>query len=249
MAQSGKSNAPPYVSFRTFLSFLDWSNEDGIALPSRLDRSFWGDRLSGSNGPQLMGALRFLGLIDDSNTPQSALERMVEDQTVERERRKAILREQLLKCYAEALDNLDLERVSWDQFRERFVRYSIDGETLRKALAFFIHAAEYCGIALSPYLTKKTRTGKKTNVGKRQPRLAKRRLSEDKLPPDKSTAKVTQGRDLHPSLQGLLEDLVHDGPVWNEGQRDQWVDTFVQTVKYVYPTKRSREVQLDMRLS
>ncbi|MFC2000729.1 hypothetical protein ACFLXE_08285 [Chloroflexota bacterium] len=248
MAQSGISTAPPYVSFKTFLSFLDWPIEDNIELPNQLDRSFWSKRMSGSRGPQLMGALRFLYLVDENNRPLSDLEEMVQDQTLGREIRKRILRQQLQKCYEGTLHGLDLEKTTSGQLEERFRKYSITGETLRKAVAFFIQAAEYCGIPLHSHISKKTRSTRNADAAKKRIRRTGKRVFKESLSPSKTNPDLIQQNDLHPSLQGLLADLRREGSIWSEERRDEWIDTFVRTVKYAYSDKRIREGQLDMEL-
>lgn len=242
MAQNGKSAKPPYVSFRTFLNFLEWLHEE-IVIPDRLDRSFWGERLSGATGPQLMSTLRFLGLIDDDNRPQ----RKLQDMAKKPDERKTIIREQLLKCYAGAVQGLDLEKATPGQLEEGFRTYSISGETLRKALAFFIHATEYCGVALSPHITKKSRTAKRTNEAKKRTRPARRRLPEEELPPDKTTQHVRLEYDLHPSLRVLLAELLQISSNWTEGQQERWLKIWGENVKYFLPTKPPKEGQLELK--
>ena len=65
---------PPYVSYRTFRNFID---ELQMGIPARIDRSYWGERYSGSTGTQLMTALRFLGLINGGGVPTTRLRQLV----------------------------------------------------------------------------------------------------------------------------------------------------------------------------
>jgi len=69
-----RRHLPPYVSYRTFQNFIDGLKQ---RMPARIDRSYWGDRLSGSTGTQLMAALRFLRLIDAGGVPTDRLRRLV----------------------------------------------------------------------------------------------------------------------------------------------------------------------------
>jgi hypothetical protein len=62
------------VSYRSFLTLLE---ELQRGLPSRIDRSYWGDKFSGSTGTQLMSALRFLNLIDSNGVPTLQLKDLV----------------------------------------------------------------------------------------------------------------------------------------------------------------------------
>ena len=64
----------PYVSYRTFRNFLELLKE---GLPSRIDRSVWGPRYSGTTGQQLMTALKSLNLINENGTPNNTLENLV----------------------------------------------------------------------------------------------------------------------------------------------------------------------------
>lgn len=219
MAQTEtKLEAPPYVAFKTFTNFLDWLQEAGV--PSRIDRSFWGDRLSGAYGTQLMAALRFLRLIDEDNRPYHELEFMASDL----EQRKSILKERLETYYAAGLGDLDLGRATQGELQERFRQYPVEGDTLRKAMVFFIHAAQYAGTTLSPHITRKTR-GTRTNGAK--PR--KKKQQAPKPPRQGSEPESRQGSNVPFSLswigqytliKGLLERLPEPGK--GSFDREDW---------------------------
>ena len=55
-----KNKIPPYVSFKTFQTFLEFLSE---GMPNRIDRSVWLNKFSGSNGTQIMTAIKFFELI------------------------------------------------------------------------------------------------------------------------------------------------------------------------------------------
>ena len=69
-----RKHLPPYVSYRTFLNFVDRLRQ---GIPARIDRSYWGDKLSGTTGTQIMAALAFLRLVDDDGVPTSHLKQLV----------------------------------------------------------------------------------------------------------------------------------------------------------------------------
>ncbi len=71
----------PYVPFKTFLTALD-ALEAG--LPNQLDRSVW-PSYSGAIQGQLLGAFRFLGLMDEGNCPTPALGELVSKRGARRE--------------------------------------------------------------------------------------------------------------------------------------------------------------------
>ena len=145
MPNDTKLPAPPYVAFKSLTNFLDWLAEVGV--PDRIDRSFWGQKWSGGYGVQLMAALRFLGLMTAEDSPRPELETMANDVA----ERKRLLASIIVDRYGEVLDGLDLERATAGQLTERFRRYDVAGETLRKCVMFFVHAAQYCGIPLSSH--------------------------------------------------------------------------------------------------
>jgi len=142
--------SPSGVAFRTLLNFLDRLHEGG--LPSRIDRSYWGPFLAGTNGGQLMIALRFLGLIEvPSGKPTEAIERVVRAEGNERKRALALL---LRKAYEPVFGSEDVSRATLGHLQEAFTKhYHLQGDTRRKALAFFIHACQYCDIPLASFVT------------------------------------------------------------------------------------------------
>src|SRR3990172_13187680 len=142
-----KLGAPPYVAWKTFINFLEWLGEVGV--PTRLDRTFWGSKRSGPYGAQVMAALKYFDLIYGENRPQPDLGVLA----TQPNQRKAGLQRLILKKYSEVLDDLDLERATAGELVERFRRYPISGETFRKALNFFVHAAQYADIPISQHIT------------------------------------------------------------------------------------------------
>src|SRR5512143_174190 len=75
VSDRNKKRSPPYVSYRSFLTLLE---ELKRGVPARLDRSYWGDKFSGSTGTQLVSALRFLSLVDSDSKPTSQLKELIE---------------------------------------------------------------------------------------------------------------------------------------------------------------------------
>lgn len=175
MAQEEKAQkTPPYMSFRIMSNFIDWMREVGV--PTLIDRSFWGQRLSGSSGTYLVSALRFLDLLDPEDRPTNALEEIVAD----KEKGKALLRERLLAAYRPALQGLTLERASFGELQTSFEKeFGLKADTLRKAVTFFVHGAEHAQIPLSKFITDKARTVR-TSEPRKPPRRAKQaRTAED----------------------------------------------------------------------
>ena len=135
----------PYVSYRTFRNFLELLKE---GLPSRIDRSVWGPRYSGTTGQQLMTALKALNLINENGTPNNALENLVNSNGTQRQ---LLIKNILEDKYAEIFQ-IDLVRATRSQFNEIFRSVGINDGMLNKCQLFFIQACQDAGIELSNYI-------------------------------------------------------------------------------------------------
>jgi hypothetical protein len=122
-------------------------------MPAPIDPSVF-PTYSGAIKGQLIGALRFLGLIDDKGAPSPQLKAIVSDKA----NRKALLRKVLETSYKPVI-SAGLEHISPRVFDELMNAYGMSGETQRKVSSFFIQAAKYAEIPMSPLLQKKARAG------------------------------------------------------------------------------------------
>ena len=84
MPEDSVRQSAPYLPFRTFLNALEALNH---GVPPLIDRGIWRTQPGGVQG-QIMGSLRFFGLIDDSNKPTQNLLRLIE----KKEHRQAAIR-------------------------------------------------------------------------------------------------------------------------------------------------------------
>lgn len=164
MADTEKKPAAVYVSWKTFQNSIETLAK--AEIPNVIDKSvFPGMAFSVQN--QLFTGMRFLGLIDEKNKPSldlAALSDPVE------ETRKEKLKEILQRRYA-ALFALNLKKSTPSEIERQMAEsYAMVGDTKEKAVRFFISAAEYVGIELSPLLS----TTKKTNGGTRNTSTRKR---------------------------------------------------------------------------
>lgn len=154
MAEDINDVKPPYIAFKTFLNLVTRLEE---AIPRRIDRSYWGQHYGGSVGTLLMAGLRFLGLVEGlTNIPTPTLKRLVEEKTS----RKQLLKEVLMERYAPVFKHVgDISTATSGLLNEAFKdEYKLRDETLRKAISFFVHAAQYAEIPVSKHITERTRT-------------------------------------------------------------------------------------------
>ncbi len=155
--------AVAYVPFKTFITSIE-ALEHNLPLPHQIDSSVW-PSYSGAIRAQLLAALKFLGLIDGSGKPSSTLKNLIESKAT----RKAVLRKVLETSYANVV-GLDLMKMSPRQFDQAMREYGKSGETHTKVVSFFLQAAKYSELPISPLLLRKVRTvTRKRRTGEASP--------------------------------------------------------------------------------
>ena len=140
-----KNKIPPYVSFKTFQTFLEFLSE---GMPNRIDRSVWLNKFSGSNGTQIMTAIKFFNLIDKDGAPNDDFRNLV---SRDLDLQKKIYRKLLYKFYS-PIFNLDLTSATKAQLRESFRSFGTKEGVIVKCESFFIQAAKYSNIMLSSHI-------------------------------------------------------------------------------------------------
>lgn len=237
-SENGGAAAPPYTSFRTFLNLLD--RLQGGNIPQRIDRHYWGSFLGGTVGGHVMATLRFFGLIHGSdNEPTPALETLVDPA-----QRKTALADLLRRSYAPVFEAVNLERTTAGHLQQAFRNtYKIDGDTLRKAVTFFVHAAQYAEVPLSPLVTAKAKPG--SGPSRTATRRRTRTTPQDGQPQDGATAgreperlerdrtpKGGDGRDASP--HGLfitfIERTLPPEGRWTAEGRERWLNAVAANV-------------------
>jgi hypothetical protein len=221
--EKGRKHLPPYVSYRTFYNFIERLQQH---MPSRIDRSYWGELLSGSNGTQLMAALRFLYLVDINGKPMEILKRLVE---MRGEQRAKILHDVTDDAYGFVLkSSLDLESATYSQLVEVFhSTYQLTDDISRKCVKFFIAMANDAGMKISPFITKRTRsahsgTGTKVNSKKSSIRTNQSSLiplQEDNIPNTNSWHGL------------LLSKFPNFDPAWPDEIKIKWFSAFDEMLK------------------
>jgi hypothetical protein len=163
----------PYIPFKTLQTALDVLSQ---GLPTQLDTSVW-PSLSGGVRTQVLSAFKFLGLINDDGLVQENLQRLVDPGRD----RKLVLREILEQSYPKIV-SLGHTNASPAQLSEAMREYGVTGETLEKAERFFLQAAQFTELQLSPLWKKARRvtTSERRKARSMKPRKPPSR--EDKEP-------------------------------------------------------------------
>jgi len=219
---SGKKQLPPYVSYRTFWNFLEGMNH---SIPARIDRSYWGDRFSGSSGTQLMAALRFLDLTDSNGYPTIKMRGIIGTRGDDR---SVMIKQIVQSAYGFIFDgHMDTQTATYAQLEEAFhVHYQIASDVARKCIKFFIGIAGEANIPLSSFITSKTRGSRAASVSRKTAR---------KTSPNKIQIGTPPVVELPPGGINLDKLLIDKFPSFDPGWTDEiklkWFTAFDELVK------------------
>jgi len=222
MEASDRIVTPPYFAFKTLTNMLTAMEEHGP--PNRVDRSFL-QGMSGAGQTQFIHGLKSLGLIDENGNVEPQLTTLVQRP----DDRRALIGQLVRARYPEAIE-LGKGNATTGELVEIFnEKYGVQGDTARKAIAFFLGAAKYAeDIQLSPnFKTPANRTGAPGRKRTRQ-------LLADRSPPANDTpSDIPSG--LHPALAGLLLDIPKRGQTWTQEQHDDFMAAFKPVLKICAP--------------
>lgn len=223
---------PPYFAFKTLTNMIQKMEEHGP--PNRVDRTFL-TGMSGAGQTQFIAGLKSLGLIAEGNgAVQPRLIQMVSDA----DGRPALMGQMLRERYPEAVA-LGEGNATTGELVEVFKAYGVQGDTARKAIAFYLQAAKYAGdIPLSPnFKTPTVSSG--GGGGRKRGRPAKKDVPEvvpklDGIP-----------TGLHPALAGLLGDIPKRGQTWTQDEHDDFKVAFDAVLKIAAPISDEGQAEDD----
>src|SRR5215218_1518244 len=155
---------PPYPAFKTFTNFLEGLEEKQQQFPPRIDRGYLRG-LSGVSQSQLLAALRTFDLIDEEGNVTPALKELV----VNADDRPRLVGD-IVRAYYPEMVKLGEENATSKMLEDAFAEYGLSGSTRRKAISFFLKAAEWGGIKLSPYFAVPRATSGNGSKRKKQPK-------------------------------------------------------------------------------
>ena len=219
----GRKHSPPYVSYKTFGSFMENLQQH---LPTRIDRSYWGDMFSGSTGTQLMSAMRFLNLVDVNGRPTPHLKVLA---PATGEHRAALMRQVANDAYAFVLKgNLDLQNATYAELEDTFKNtFRMKTDVCRKCIKFFTEYLKDSGIPLSPQITKKRKMPKSSTTTKNTTKKVGTRTNQNFLVPD------VEDRipEILPWHRMLVEKFPHFDPAWNDEIKKKWFEAYFELFK------------------
>jgi len=219
----GRKSLPPYVSYRTFRNFVDGLQ---LGIPARIDRSYWGDRYSGSTGTQLMTALRFLGLIEGNGIPTTRLRQLASAKGAQR---SDILKQIAYTSFDFLSErSLDPQVATYAQLEEAFYNtYQVTSDVARKCIKFFVSLESDAGVSLSPFIMKKSKTIRADSVrGKTTKKTGARTNRNEAIPlaADPIPAQIAW-------YEMVLAKFPTFDPTWADDIKLKWFEAFDALLK------------------
>lgn len=240
MSETEKVLTPAYASFATVVTTLDNLKADGVT--PKFDRSLL-TQMSGSSQSQILSTFRYLQFIDDEGNTQPILGQIA---YADQDERRVLWAKVLRNAYPylfDSSDGFDLARCAPSTFRDKFASQSIKGETLTKAIRFFLFAADAAQIEVSPYVKKnfqgrgRTTSPTKSKTTTRKAKAQTTSTSNNgSTPATKSVSKPAsssapthtpqQTQLLAASGYEILQALLHKLPSdfqWTMEERNRWI--------------------------
>jgi hypothetical protein len=148
LTEKTKNQSPPYATFPSFLNFINKLRDTQV--PSRIDPSVFGNA-SGSVSYSIIAALKSLGLIRADGVPEQEFINLVRaDDTARKPLMMAVLGKGYPTLYR---GDIDIRTTTAGQFDEHIREaYDVKGSTVDKVATFFIAAAKYAELEISPHL-------------------------------------------------------------------------------------------------
>lgn len=166
-----KAPTAPYLPFATFQTSLS-ALEQGV--PRKIDKGLWRSQAGGTQ-TQIMNTLRFLGGVDANGVTQRRLDDLIAAQGDERKR---IFREMLAASYPAVIE-LVPQNASLKALEDAITALGLTGDTMRKGVTFFIRAAEWSELPISPHWRAATKRGPRRAAGTSSTRRPRRKKTED----------------------------------------------------------------------
>lgn len=160
-AETPTTKPPSSIAYKTVTNFLESFQDSEV--PTHIDRSVLPSSMSGGNQAYLVSALKFLGLISNTGVTDEKFHRLVKGN---KDERAAVWQEILQKSYSFLFTDLDIERTTTTIVSARFKEQGISGDSIRKAITFFLFAAKDAGLKVSPHIKPQQTRSKSTKTRK-----------------------------------------------------------------------------------
>jgi hypothetical protein len=209
---------PPYISFSSLAKLWKRLQEEGT--PPRIDRSYL-DTFSGGYQSQVLATLKSLDLIGKSGEVMPTLTQLAERP----DERPSMVAELVKRFYPEPV-RLGTLNATQGQLEEAFREYGIAGDTMRKAVSFYLAAAKFGNIQLSKHFRTPSITsadGRTTPRRGRPPKVKSADQEDDggdngHLP----GATPSDLSHIDPAILAWVRRLPDSSQAWPARQRERW---------------------------
>lgn len=229
-----KAWVPPYISFTTLVGLLDRMKEEGGA-PPQIDPSYL-DTFSGGYRSTVIASLKSLGLINDKGEVLALLTDLVE--APDRNARETIIANLLRQLYPEPV-RLGGIKATQGQLLDAFRETGIGGDTLRKAIAFYLGAANYAKIPVSSNFKVPSvapADGKKTV--KRKPRGSADGSTDANMGGGGEGSGQSDADSwsikIDPAILHWLKRIPAEAEPWADGPRQKWTAVLTSILDGIY---------------
>lgn len=149
MTDAERKPLPPYLPYKSFISFLDHLR--AIGVPSHIDKSVM-THMSGGMQSWLKAGLRYMKLINADDVPDARLAKLANAQG---EERKTLLRELFKTSYGFLDGEVDLKNTTPQKLRAAITDLGAQGETIEKIIAFMVAMGKDANVPMTTLITKR----------------------------------------------------------------------------------------------
>jgi hypothetical protein len=224
---SNKAFSPPYGSFVTVNNLFDRMAEEG-GVPARIDRSYL-NNLPGSVQSTTIQSLKALDLVDDDLHPTPTLIEIVEKP----DERKSLIAGLIREKYAPQLALG--QRATTSQLEASLREGGIQGSTLRKAIAFFLAAARWAEVPISPHF----RTPRVPSSERRSRRVEAAPVQPAQVGPTPPPARDVPPAMKHELIAGLIRELPAPGAPFPDDKQEAWFAIARASFRLIYKAEDS----------
>jgi hypothetical protein len=210
---------PPYISFTTLLNLLDRMRDDDGA-PPQIDKSYL-KGMSGGYQSQVLASMKAVGLIDKDGKVLDSLTALVAAK--DRDARVPLIAAMLQEFYPEPV-RLGTIKATQGQLVDAFKEWGIGGDTLRKAIAFYLAAAKYAGVKVSTLFQVPSvapTEGRKPLKKSKDSNGATDAVKPTDASPPPPAEQSWQSR-IEPVVLEWLKRIPAKGQPWPKTERDRW---------------------------
>lgn len=212
-----KTLTPPYLSLNTFINFIDELSKVGV--PNKIDRNInTMSSFSGAAQAQLITTLKYFHLMSGRDgIPTEKLHELVE---ASEDEKKTKFRAIIISSYPFLFnEGFDVKNATSKDLQLLFERAGAFGGTIRKSIAFFLAAAKYTGIELSPHINK----FKFSSIERDVPKIIKTKEKWDGLHQET----LGQSQTITLSSEHIwLNKFPNFDPSWPDDVKRSWFESF-----------------------